>query len=140
MNESELSEEHRCTLAAAVERILPSGDGPGAAETGVAEYVEGRLRCLRVEEDRKSFEDGLDLLQSMSRDLHGENFATISAEQRDTVLDQMRQVPHRLPRRFLGRLVAFSIEAFLGDPVHGGNRDGLGWIRIGFEKRPVVAG
>jgi hypothetical protein len=38
-----LTGEQQKTLAAAVERILPSDDGPGAAETGAAAYIERLL-------------------------------------------------------------------------------------------------
>ncbi len=35
--------EQRRALAAAVERILPSEDGPGAVETGAVAYIERLL-------------------------------------------------------------------------------------------------
>ena len=33
---------------------------------------------------------------------------------------------------FIHTMIDLSLEGFIGDPVHGGNRDGVGWKYIGY--------
>lgn len=119
------------TLAAATGRILPSDDAPGAAEAGVAEYLERAL----VEElpalDRALVERGLDLLESSARDRLERSFSECSPEEQDDLLRGLETLDEPWPRLFLSRLVQLTLEGFLCDPRRGGNRNGLGWDWIG---------
>lgn len=127
-----LSPQQRRNLAAAAERIIPSGDGPGAAETGAAAYVESALGEVLGSAARRRFAHGLDLLSEMAQVLGGREFADCTLEQQDATLEQLGRVPHRLTQRFLRLLVELTLQGYLCDPRHGGNRDGLGWSYIGF--------
>jgi len=55
----------------------------------------------------------------------GADFATASAEEQDRRLD--------LAAPFKSLLYSHACEGMYGDPVYGGNRDGAGWMFIGFD-------
>lgn len=103
-----LTEAQRKTLATAVERILPSDDGPGAAETGAAAYIEQLLETDRLRSWQPIFEDALD-------ELHGGSF------EMDEALRRLQADPDRLRQAFFRQLVSLTLEAFLNDPAR------LGW-------------
>ncbi|HET9228437.1 MAG TPA: gluconate 2-dehydrogenase subunit 3 family protein [Thermoanaerobaculia bacterium] len=109
-----LTDAQRKTLAAAVERILPSDDGPGAAETGAAAYIERLLETDRLRSWQPIFEDGLEMLD-------GQLFAAGSPEERDEALRRLQSDPDRLRQAFFRQLVSLTLEAFLYDPAR------LGW-------------
>jgi gluconate 2-dehydrogenase gamma chain len=122
-----MTREQQRALAAAVERILPSDDGPGAKETGAAAYIERLLETDGFRSWQPLFDDGLDRFEELAQELHGQSFSAGSPEQRDEVLRRFQAEPDRLRRIFFRKLVSLSLEGFLCDPAHGGNRGGLGW-------------
>lgn len=130
----------RRTLAAAVTRILPSEGGPGAVETGVAEYCERALGDDSFRAVRPHVLLGLDELQARARELCGEDFPDCPPEQQDAVLRTLDQARDWRRRLFFRFLIHQTLEGFLGDPVHGGNRCGLGWRFIGYEAERVRSG
>lgn len=116
-----LTVEQREVLAAAVERILPSDDGPGAAETGAADYVERLLETDRFHSWQPLFHDGLGRFEELAAELYGRPFSEVSPEEKDEVLRRFQAEPDRLRRAFFQKLVSFTLEAFLYDPAQ------LGW-------------
>lgn len=127
------------TLAAAVRRILPSDDAVGAAETGVAEYIEKILQREVPAPERALVERGLDLLETSARERLGRSFCDVSPDEQDDLLRHLEELDERWPRAFLRRLVLLSLEGFLCDPRRGGNRNGLGWSFIGVKPRTPEA-
>lgn len=113
-----MTREQRSVLAAAVERILPSDDGPGAAETGSAVYIE-RLLGTDFRSWQPLFDDGLGRLEELAGELYGQSFSAGSPEERDEVLRRFQVEPDRLRQAFFRKLVSFTLEGFLCD--------GLGW-------------
>ena len=113
--------EQRRALAAAVERILPSDDGPGAAETGAAAYVERLLETGPFRSWQPLLDDALGRFDELAAELHGRPFAVGSPEERDEVLRRFQAEPDRLRQALFRKLVSFTLEAFLYDPAH------LGW-------------
>lgn len=129
----------RRTLESAMERILPSGDGPGAREANAIGCMDWLVRqpvYARVEQ-RLLF--GLGLLDSLATSLHGRPFADCAPEQQDAVLRRVQQIPHRTAQRFFSQLVWLTLAGFLCPPEYGGNRGRAGWSFIGFEPHPVTA-
>jgi gluconate 2-dehydrogenase gamma chain len=110
--------EQRRALAAVVERILPSDDGPGAVETGAAAYIERLLETDGFRSWQPLFDDGLGRLEELAGELYGKSFSAGSPEERDEVLRRFQAEPDRLRQAFFRKLVSFSLEGFL--------RDGLG--------------
>lgn len=105
-------------LAAAVERILPSDDGPGAVETGVAAYIERLLETNLFRSWQPLFDDGLDRFEELAQELYGQSFPAGSPEAQDEILRRFQAEPDRLRQAFFRKLVSFTLEGFL--------RDGLG--------------
>jgi gluconate 2-dehydrogenase gamma chain len=128
----------RRTLAAISESILPSDEGPGAAEAGVTAYVEGALQSLSPQKLR-GIASGLDLVECLSNQRHGKSFADCVPEEREDVLKHLQRVPHRLTHSFLATLVDLTLEAFFCDPSYGGNRNRAGWLYIGYEPRRTAS-
>ena len=110
-----LTDEQQKVLAAAVERILPSHDGPGAAETGAAAYIERLLETDLFRSWQPLFDDGLGRLEELAGELYGRSFSAGSPEERDEVLRRFQAEPDRLRQAFFRKLVAFTLEGFLSD-------------------------
>lgn len=127
-----LTDLQRRTLAAAAERILPSDDGPGAVETGAAEYVAAALGEERLRGWLPLFALGLDRIEEIARETLGAGFAEVGPEARDEVLRRLQSLPDPPLRHFFGQLVRLCLEGFAGPPRAGGNRDGLGWLYVGY--------
>jgi hypothetical protein len=126
-------ERRRRLLTALGETILPAGEGgeAGAAEAGVAEYLE-RVFARLEGAGRLRFESGLELVEAMAAQACGRAFADCDGEERSRILARLQEVPHRISREFLSTLVGLVVEGFLCDPSHGGNRAGAGWRAVGY--------
>lgn len=137
----ELTPRQRETLRAAAARILPSGDdGPGARETAAHASVENALRAPAYALLRPWMERGLDDLEARAQQAHGRAFADCPAARRDALLREVEADPAIASRMFFQYLVTLTVEGFLGDPVHGGNRDFLGWRSVGYEEEEPRSG
>lgn len=141
----ELSADERTTLSAACARIIPSDDSPGASEANVAEYIERALATRYHRVLREPFREGLSILNGLSARSWGKSFAHLNDEDQDSVLAYVESGKADRPdfpaSRFFRRLIILTLEGFLGDPSHGGNRDETGWKFIGYkpgEPRPVA--
>lgn len=114
------------TIRAAVARIVPSDDGPGAREAGTAGYV------LRRATATASLRDGYvrlaARLDALATAAAGRPFAELEPEARDRAL-AAAEADGDLAFR---RLVIDTMEGFYGDPRHGGNAGAISWARIGF--------
>jgi gluconate 2-dehydrogenase gamma chain len=128
----DLTGPQRETLAAAAARILPSDDGPGAAEAGVADYVAAALGEERLNGWLPLFVHGLGRIEAISSETLGKRFPEATPEEQDAILRQLQTIPEPYLRHFFGQLVRLCIEGFVGDPRYGGNRDGLGWRYVGY--------
>lgn len=127
------------TLQAAVNRLIPADDYPGAWEAGVGEYLarqfEGDLQPA-VETYRAAL-DGLD---AEARAQYGSGFAELDTAQQDALLQVVEQgavttawtVP---PDKFLRLLVEHTAQGYYSHPLHGGNRDARSWEMVGFSNR-----
>lgn len=128
----------RQTLASAMERILPSGDGPGAREANAIGYVDwyAAQPAFRRVEPRLLF--GLNLLDSIAASLYGRPFGDCPPEQQDAVLSRVQDIPHTSAQRFFSLLVWLTLSGFLCPPEYGGNRGRAGWGFIGFDPHPLT--
>lgn len=135
-----IEEVRRRTLAAAVERILPAGDGPGAAEAGVAAGVERALGEPFFRGLRPAIEQALDRLEARAEELHARGFAACAAGEQEALLGALAEDPSPWARFVFRTLVELAVEGFLGDPIHGGNRGFLGWEWIGLTPADVRSG
>jgi gluconate 2-dehydrogenase gamma chain len=128
-------------VASAASRILPTDDsGVGAAEAGVAVYIDRQLAGPwgrdRYRYTQGPFEDapvefgyqGKDSPREIYRaglnNLKG--FDRLSPQEQD---ENLRQIESSL---FFSLLRQNTIEGMFCDPVHGGNIDMIGWQLVGF--------
>jgi len=132
--------ERRSTLQAVVERILPGVDGPGAAQTDAAVGFESAMLHPCYRGLRSGVERVLDRLQSQAGQLYGKEFSACAPGEQDELLRALAEDPNPWMRLLFRSLVGFSLEGLLGDPVHGGNRDFLGWQAIGLQAEHVRSG
>lgn len=119
-------------LAAVCARILPSEDGLGASEAGVATYVEKALLEPRHRDLAELIEQGLSVLDALAEELFGCELAACDAAQQDEAIRRLQAFPGALVAKFMRGLVALCLEGFLCDPRHGGNRGEAGWRAIGY--------
>jgi hypothetical protein len=140
MTPSTLTPERRRTLHAVVDRILPGTDGPGAADAGVAAAVEGAMAHRAMLRLGGAIEQLLDRLDAEAVAAHATSFAACAPEMRDALLQKLEAEPNPWTQFLFRYLIAFSLEGLLGDPAHGGNRDGLGWTAVGLHADDVRSG
>lgn len=110
-----LDEHARETLAAAMARIIPSDDGPGATEAGTIDFLDGYLSGERVyaeadgsgfqvlrgrvaeawrtrlEAIREQYAAGVAELDALAQDAHGKPFTALGADQQDRVLETLER-------------------------------------------------
>jgi gluconate 2-dehydrogenase gamma chain len=122
-------------LEAALDRVIPGDDGPGASDANAALFVTWFLTQPPFDEWCVGIERGLQLLNTVATDRCGKSFVACTAAERDAVMRALMHAPQPSVQRFMRRLVALAINGFLCDPKYGGNRDGAGWRYIGFVPR-----
>jgi gluconate 2-dehydrogenase subunit 3-like protein len=133
-----LTREHQQTLRAAVDRIVPRDDYPGAWESGVGDYLEGLFETdLRAVLD--DYRAGLTALEAESFAGFQQSFTSLSDEQQDCVLKRIEAGDVLTtwavtPALFFNLLVNTTAEGFYSDPEQGGNRNRASWAMTGFEE------
>ena len=155
-----LTAPEAATLAAMVERIIPSDDsGPGAKEAGVATYIDLQLAGPWGAGERlyrsgpwKAGEpsQGYQLpftpaelfrhaLRAIDDDLtrnRRTTFAQLPGQDQDAYLESLEKGGHDLggvpSKVFFESLLELCVEGYFCDPVYGGNKDKVAWKAIGF--------
>jgi gluconate 2-dehydrogenase gamma chain len=148
------------TADAALARIIPTDDnGPGAREAGVVVFLDRQLAGAWGQGDHfyrkgpflagtpgqgyqlaftpaEMFRLGFAKLDENARKLRGAAFADLTDAQQDELLEQAEHGKLDfgvLPSStFFASLVDVAMEGFFSDPIHGGNRDKIGWKLVGF--------
>lgn len=121
-------------LEAAVARIVPKDDTPGALEAGVPTYIDRVLQTPQLERMRRDFPPGLLALDRRAQRLHQKPFIECTPAQQDAVLTFFKDSPETSGEaRWYEYLLVLTLEGFLGDPSYGGNQGKVGWALVGFE-------
>ena len=128
-NESEAAE-----VAAIVEQILPSDDGPGAKEAGIVYFIDRALTTFDTSL-QPAYRKGLSEVQDVRRKMFPESTSIASLPQ-DRQLELVRAIEKT---EFFETVRTHTLLGFLGNPSYGGNRDKVGWKHIGFEMRMAWA-
>ena len=133
-----LTKQQQQTLRAAVDRIIPPDDYPGAWHSGVGDYLarqfEGDLLPML-----DTYCAGLTALEAESMARFQQSFTSLSNDEQDTVLRHIETGDvltawDVAPRLFFTLLVDTTAEGFYSDPQQGGNRNGVSWAMTGFEE------
>lgn len=123
------------TLEAACERIYPAdAKAGGARDAQVVNFIDAQLTQPPVKAFAPLLKLGAMQLDRLAR-REGKPFAQLSAPRQDALLTRVQR--GRLGRysgqRFVRILLALTLEGMFGDPIYGGNKDGLGWKSINFQ-------
>ena len=134
----DFTETELAILRAAIGRILPADDFPGAWEAGAREYLERQLDgdLLGM---REVVQSGLMGLDAEAAVLFGAAFAALPPEDQDAVLRDVEKGAvcaqwTVAPERFFELLARTTAEGFYADPAQGGNRARVSWIMTGFNR------
>jgi len=132
-------------LAAIAARLVPADEhGPGAAEAGVEAFFARALVDQRLASVQPLLKRGCAFLMKAARVERGQAFVALDAAAQDDLLrrlvdGQMRPDGFTGPT-FVRVALALTLEGYLGDPRHGGNKDGVGWRVVGFSPEGRAAG
>ena len=148
-------------LVAAVSRLIPAdGQGPGAIEAGVPEFVDRQMELpyghgaffylqgpFRPESvatlgyqlrytPREIYRLGIEDANSACREAYGREFARLDPVPQDQFLASMEQGALKFPTIpatvLFAQLLENTREGYFSDPLYGGNRNMVAWNWIGF--------
>lgn len=118
-----LSDAHLTALDACLDRLLPSDAGaPGARTVRAAAYVDAALAADWLDAEACA------ALRAGAAHLADHDLAALAAPARDALLRPWLDGPGR---PFYRAALPLLMEAWLGDPIHGGNPDGVVWAWLG---------
>lgn len=121
------------TLSAAVDRLLPRDEDPGALDANVPEYIDRALQTQALGQMRNNFVPGLAAIDRRARRMFNTSFAQATPAQQDELLTLFKNSPERTGEaKWYEMLVVLTMEGFLGDPSYGGNTGEVGWKLVGF--------
>jgi gluconate 2-dehydrogenase gamma chain len=148
-------------LVAAVSRLIPTeGQGPGAIEAGVAEFVDRQMELpyghgayfylqgpfhpespatlgyqLRYT-PREIYRIGIEEANSASGKAYGREFARLDPSSQDQFLASMEEGALKFSSIqavvLFAQLLENTREGYFSDPMYGGNRNMVAWNWIGF--------
>lgn len=115
------------TLAACAARVLPSEeDAPGATDVNVVGWIDALVADEAIEEDTKArIRGGAAELHRFAKTRGAVEFARLEPGPQDEGVKRFEGDWES--QLFLRALIAWTMEALLGDPVHGVNPDETGW-------------
>ncbi|MDR1076037.1 MAG: gluconate 2-dehydrogenase subunit 3 family protein [Xanthomonadaceae bacterium] len=148
-------------MQAAVARLIPADErGPGAVEAGVPEFIDRQLQTVYGSgglwfmqgpfhpdapaelgyqgrlSPQEIYRFGIRATDESCRQRYGKPFPELDQADQDSVLTELDTgtvewgaLPAPL---FFNLLLTNAKEGFFSDPIHGGNRDMVGWTLIGF--------
>jgi gluconate 2-dehydrogenase gamma chain len=133
--------EQALDVAAAAARIFPADEsGPGANEAGVVIYIDRQLAGPygrgRYRYSQPPFEAGPAELgyqgKATPREIYQEALPSIRGLSKLPPDEQDARLRLIESKPFFALLRMHTIEGMFCDPIHGGNRDLIGWQLIGF--------
>ena len=148
-------------LQAACARLIPAdGNGPGAVELGIPEfidrqmdgpfghaeswYMQGPFAAAAPElgyqsplSPREVYRAGITAVGAYCRQTFvNKQFSDLPADQQDSVLTDLEKgaldFPNVSGKSFFTFLLQNTVEGYLADPIHGGNKNMESWKMIGF--------
>ncbi|WXH28244.1 hypothetical protein WA016_02188 [Myxococcus stipitatus] len=127
-------------VSAAVERILPKDEDPGALDADVPVYIDRILTTPEMKPIRDDFLEGLAALERRSQRMFQKGFSTLTAAQQDELLTLFKDSKAGSGEaHFMELLTVLTLEGYLGDPSYGGNKGKVGWRLMGFDTVGTVA-
>jgi gluconate 2-dehydrogenase gamma chain len=117
-------------IEAVAAQIVPTDSSPGAREAGVIYFIDHALTTFDKAQQPR-YTQGIKDLQAKAREMvpGAASFAALTSAQQIQVLTALEKTD------FFSLVRQHTIVGFLADPIHGGNRDHIGWKLIGFEDK-----
>ena len=84
-----LTKDESVVAGQIAERIIPRTETPGALEVGVDQFIDTMLARVYSAEDGKTYKQGLEKIDRISKDLHQRKFINLNAEEKDEVLKKL---------------------------------------------------
>ena len=133
-----LTEQQQQTLRAAVDRVIPPDDYPGAWQSGVGDYLARQFES-DLSEVFADYCTGLTALDAESVARFQQSFSQLSERDQDHVLalveaGEVITAWDVRPPLFFNLLVNTTAEGFYSEPEQGGNRNRVSWAMTGFEE------
>lgn len=124
-----LSDAEWATLTAIVDRLFPKTDTtPSGSETGAHIYIDQKLSAFYADQVA-IYRDGLAAVEAS---IAG-GFSTASAADQDAALREIEAgTVTDVPAGFFAIVLGHTRQGMFCDPIHGGNREFLGWDMIGY--------
>lgn len=138
LDETDWTSARRRTLAAVVGHLVPSAEAHGP-EHGIhlatADYVARTLSTPQFVSQCPLVLAALDELDERAGESttaqQKRTLADTTSVEREDLLRQLEADSNPYLAHAITLLVQLSLEGFLGDPAHGGNPQGQGWIDLG---------
>jgi hypothetical protein len=128
------------TLEAIAAVLLPADEDPGALETGAMVYVDRALGNPAFAAAARSMKVAVAAVNWKAGQLsQGKKFVDLTGPEQEAVVQAVyqgeadREGASFKGRTFLTLFMGLLLEGHLSEPVHGGNKDGLGWGLVAFE-------
>jgi len=124
-------------MVAIADRLLPAdASGPGAKDVDVAAFFDKVMKDDRLGTIQPLLKRGCAFLMKAAHAEANVAFTALDAAAADDLLLRLSENKMR-PDGFQGPtfvrvMLALTLEGYLGDPRHGGNKGGLGWRTLGF--------
>jgi gluconate 2-dehydrogenase gamma chain len=128
------------TAAAVAERILPRDQDPGAIDLGVPDYLDRTLAAEDLSQWRDPVREGLERLNKQVKADEGSFFVELDAKKQDKKLLLWQRQGTPADKKFFEIMMWLTFEGAFGDPTYGGNKDGKGFVMIGFMPGPPMPG
>lgn len=125
--------EEAQTLEAWVDALIPPDASPGAAQAGVAVYIDRQL-TRTFKRFLPTYRQALREIDEHARQSLLKPFHALDLETRTTFLAEMESGPNRA---VFEMILAHTMQGFYGDPRHGGNREYASWQMIGVPPMPI---
>ena len=115
------------TIAQVQEVLFPAAeDIPGAADIGAAIYLHGAIENPNADgEDKDFIYRGVGWLDGLTQEHHKKSFVQLTDVQQQEIIEVI--VKSSAGRNWVSKLLTYTLEALLTDPVYGGNKNGIGW-------------
>lgn len=124
-----LSADEWLTLGTIVDRFFPKSDStPGGTETGAHIYIDRKLNTI-YSGTLPDYQTGLAAIESS---VDG-GFSAADPDTQDVTLRDIEAGKGKdVPQGFFAILIEHTRQGMFFDPIHGGNREFMGWDLIGY--------
>jgi gluconate 2-dehydrogenase gamma chain len=126
------TEQQARALAAIADQIIPTDEFPSASQAGVLKFIDRQL-VRHFRRFRKTYHDGLERADALSRRRYGGELAALTANEQLEIVKTIEVED----REFFELVRNHTLDGYYGAPRHGGNRDAVSWRMLGLAEAPL---